>query len=297
MTDAANKMKKTPLGTRFTRQLIRVNDQICFAALQQWDSAKRLEALAKEHPTAFSTEVFEDNPYANSIYRRVKELPELSRDAQAVALQAGVVASVEYVLAYMQDVQDLREGLVAETEEPIHEDAEEEQLRQKIERWRGKPPTGNYFRTLGYFRHLRNHYAHVNEKPTQAFQTYIRSYGTPLNTFWDNGVTALHGVDFKSLATTDLTPDLAFGIMNLLRVCLRHVDDMVTDTLSLADIVRCTVMQIRLKPHNRDLPRARLVSKVTTRLKMDWGREGALIQVEKAIEAVLSDLKAYEVPP
>lgn len=105
-------------------------------------------------------------------------------------------------------------------------------------------------------------------------------------------MTDLHGVDFKSLATTDLTPDLAFGIMNLLRVCLRHVDDMITDTLSLADIVRCIVMQIRLVPRNRELPRARLVSKVTARLKMDWGSEGDLNQVEKAVEAVLADLKA-----
>ncbi|WP_125182797.1 hypothetical protein [Minwuia thermotolerans] len=268
-----------------------MNDQICFAALQQWDSANRLETLAKDRPKAFSTEVFEDNPYAKSIYRRAMDLPELSRDAQAMALQTGVVASVEYVLAYMQDVQDLREVLVGETGEPIHEDAKEEQLRQKIERWRGKPPTSNYFRTLGYFRHLRNHYAHVNEKPTQAFQTYIRSYGTPLNTFWDNSVTDLHGVDFKSLAMTDLTPELAFGIMNLLRVCLRHVDDMVADTVSLADTVRCIVMQIRLEPRNRELPRARLVSKVTARLKMDWGREGDAIQIEKAIETVLADLK------
>jgi hypothetical protein len=221
-----------------------------------------------------------------------KELPELSRDAQAVALQTGVVASVEYVLAYMQDVQTLREDLVAETGEPIHEDAEEEQLRRKIERWRGHPPNSNYFRTLGYFRHLRNHYAHVNEKPTQAFQTYIRSYGTPLNTFWDNGVTDLHGVDFKFLATTDLTPELAFGIMNLLRVCLRHVDEMVSDSVSLADAVRWLVMQIELEPRNRQLPRARLVSKVTARLRISWGRGDNKVQVEEAMEKVLADLKA-----
>lgn len=285
-------MQKTPLATRFTKQLIRVNDQICFAALQQWDSAKRLDTLAKDCPKAFSTDVFQDNPYAKSIYRRVKELPELSRDAQAVALQAGVVASVEYVLAYMQDVQDLREGLVVETGEPFHEDAEEEQLRRKIERWQGKSPTSNYFRTLGYFRHLRNHYAHVNEKPIQAFQAYIRSYGAPLNTFWDNGVTDLHGVDFKSLATTDLTPELAFGIMNLLRVCLRYVDDMIADSVSLADIVRWIVMRIWSERRNRQVPRARLVSKVTAQLKMDWGREPDTIQIEKAIETVLADLKA-----
>lgn len=58
-------MRKTPLATRFTKKLIRVNDQICFAALQQWDSAKRLETLAKDRPQAFSTDVLQDNPYAS----------------------------------------------------------------------------------------------------------------------------------------------------------------------------------------------------------------------------------------
>lgn len=292
MAKAARKMSKTPLATRFTKQLIRVNDQICFAALQQWDSMTRFEKIARDCPKVFSPEIFENKPYAKSIHRCAKELPKLSRDAQTVALHTGVVASVEYVLAYMKDVQDLRESLVLETGQPIHDDAEEEKLRRKIERWLGKPPTSNYFRTLGYFRHLRNHYAHVNEKPVQAFQTYIRSYGTPLNSFWNNGVTDLHGVDFNSLATTDLTPELAFGIMNLLRVCLRHVDNLVADSLSLADAVRWIVLQLWLDPRNRQLPPARLVSKVTTRLKMDWGRDGDAPHIEKAIETALADLKA-----
>ncbi|KQZ22927.1 hypothetical protein ASD50_20980 [Mesorhizobium sp. Root552] len=285
-------MKKTPLATRFTNQLILVNDQICFASLQHWDTAKRLEALAKDHPKAFSTEVFKDNPYAKAIYRRSEELPSLSRDAQAISLQTGVVASVEYVLAYIQDVQHLREATVPETGEPIFEDAEEEQLRRKIERWQGKPPRSEYFRTLGYFRHLRNHYAHVNETPNKAFRAYIRSYGTPLNTFWDNGVTELHGVDFKTLAASGLTPELAFGIMNLLRVCLRHVDDMVADTVSLIDAVRSIVVQIRSEPRNRHLPHSRLASKATTRLRMDWGREVDASQIQEAMQAVLVRLDA-----
>lgn len=286
MTKVANKMRKTPLASRFIKQINRVNDQICFSALQQWDSKIRLDTIAKDHADAFSTEVFKNNPYAKRIHRRVTELPELSHDAQAVALQTGVVASVEHVLAYMQEAQDFREGLVAETGAPIREDAEEEQLRQKIELWRGAPPASSYFRTLGCFRHLRNHYAHVNEKPTQAFLSYIKSYGAPLNTFWGKRVIDIHGVDFKSLPTTALTPELAFGMMNLLRVCLSEVDQMIADSLPNADKVKWIVMEIRLKPGNRDLERARLVRKVITRLKIDWGQEVDESQVERAIEGI-----------
>ena len=47
-----------------------------------------------------------------------------------------------------------------------------------------------------------------------------------------------------------------------------------------------------MEPRNRQLPRARLVSKVVARLKMNWGREGDASQIERAIETVLADLKA-----
>lgn len=281
-------MKKTPLASRFTKQLNRVNDQICFAALQQWDFARRLEPLVDSHPKQFSTEVFPTNPYAKGIYRRVSELADLSGDAEVIALQMGVVASVEHLLAYMEEVQAFREVLIADDGEEIRDDAEEEQLRLKINRWGGSQPTSQYFKTLGYFRHLRNHYAHVNLKPVSAFATYIRSYGTPLNSFWNNGVTDVHGVDFRTLAGSRLTPELAFGVMNLLRVCLWHVDEIVAETLTLTDAVRWIVLQIRSVPRNRVQDARRLESKVTVRLKTEWNLEANASKVQQAIEAALA---------
>lgn len=282
-------MRKTPLSHRFTQQLNRVNDQICFAALQQWDFASRLEPLVVSRPKDFSTDVFPINPYAEAIYRRVSELADLSGDAEVIALQMGVVASVEHLLAYLEEVQTFRESLIADDGEAIRDDAEEEQLRLKITRWQGSEPTSQYFRTLGYFRHLRNHYAHVNPKPVSAFATYIRSHGTPLNTFWNNGVTDVHGVDFKTLANSSLTPELAFGVMNLLRVCLRHVDEIVAETLTLADAVRWIVQQIRNVPRNRTMDARRLESKVTVRLKMEWNLEADSSKVRQATDAALAD--------
>lgn len=280
-------MKKTPLASRFTQQLNRVNDQICFAALQQWDFARRLEPLVASRPREFSTEVFPTNPYAESIYRRVSELAELSGDAEVIALQMGVVASVEHILAYMEEVQTFRKNLIADDSEAIRDDAEEEQLRLKIIRWRGSEPTSQYFRTLGYFRHLRNHYAHVNSTPISAFATYIRSYGTPLNSFWNNGVTNIHGVDFRTLGGSKLTPELAIGVMNLLRVCLWHVDEIVAETLTLADAVRWIVQQIHGMPRNRTISGTRLESKVTLRLKMEWNLEAGASTIRQAINAAL----------
>lgn len=279
-------MKKTPLGNRFNKQLIRVNDQVCFAALQQWEFSQHIGPLVSENSKEFTTTVFPANPFAKKIYRKLGELPDFAKDAEEVALQMGIIAAVEYVLAYIEEVQQLREELLIDIGDPITHDAEEEQLRLKITRWQDNAPIPWHFRTVGYFRLLRNHYAHVNEEPSSAFNTYTRSYGTPLNGFWNNGVTDIHGIDFATLGVTVITPDLAFGVMNLLRICVQHIDAMVADTVTSADIVKWMVS--RSPPRDRQLTTDRLSSKLAARLRMDWNIEEALPTVERHVEDAIA---------
>ena len=281
-------MKKTPVSTRFTRQFIKVNDQVCFSALRQWEFEQTLAPLLINQPGEFTPAVFSANPFAESIYRRIGELPAFSQEAEQVALRMGVIASIEHSLAYIEEVQTFRQSLVPSESDEIKDDAEEEQLRRKIERWSGTSPPSGYFRTIGYFRLLRNHYAHVNESPHPAFKTYIKSYGTLLNRFWNNGVTDIHGIDFRTLATTMLTPDLAFGFMNVLRVSLRHIDELVSDTLSLTDAVRFILNEIYQSPRNRQLRTGRIASKVRARLRSEWNIELSRAVVADEIENIIA---------
>src|ERR1700685_2736219 len=94
-------MKKTPVSTRYERQLINVNDQVCFAELRQWEFEQTLAVLSVNRPTEFTTGVFEANPFAKSIYRKMADLPNFSLEAEQVALRMGVIASVEYCHAYL----------------------------------------------------------------------------------------------------------------------------------------------------------------------------------------------------
>jgi hypothetical protein len=217
-------MRKTPVAARFMQQLIKVNDQICFSALQQWEFQRTLVPLVANHASDFTPAIFRLNPFANSIFRRVGELPAFLADSEQVALRMGVISAAEHALAYIDEVQKIRELLIANEGASIEDDAEEEQLRRKIQAWSCSAPIAGYFRTLGYLRLLRNHYAHVNEKPHAALKTFIGSHGTPLNRFWDNGVTDVHGMDFRALPTIALTPKLAFGIMNVARLSIQHID-------------------------------------------------------------------------
>ncbi|HEX8307108.1 MAG TPA: hypothetical protein VF645_01645 [Allosphingosinicella sp.] len=284
-------MKRTPIGPRFTRQLIKVNDQVCYSALHQWEFQQLLGPLVASQPSDFTPSLFPANPFADTINRKLGDLPAFANEAEQVALRMGVIAGVEHGLAYLEEVQALRQSLSSSHADGIKDDAEEEQLRLKVDAWSGQAPVKAYFRTFGYLRLLRNHYAHVNETLHPSFKTHIRSHGTSLNRFWDNGLTELHGIDFKTLGSLALTPNLTFGIMNLLRVCVLHIDAMVAETLTLAEIVPTVVDEILKPPKNRQLKVERLSSKVRARLIAGWNiAEGLPLvtrEVEKAVAARL----------
>jgi len=181
--------------------LARVNDQLCFAALQQSEFLKKLEPLAQARAAEFATDVFPENQYAENIHRKIGDLVQFSNQAEQIALQMGIIAAVEYVLAYIGDIQHFKEKLQPHIGALIHHDAEEEKLRLKVEQWSKNIDQesfvkNDYFRTLGYFRLLRNNYAHVNEVPSHAFSDYIRLQSTLLNTFWKKQITDLHGIDY-----------------------------------------------------------------------------------------------------
>ena len=277
-------LKKTPVAARYLRQLIEANDQVCFAALGQWEFSQALLPLIATQAADFTPTVFEKNPFAPNINRKIGDLPSFARESEQVALRMGVIAGAEFCLAFLEDAQQFRQSLATSTVDSFTDDKEEEQIRVKIAHWLGRTPATGYFRTLGFFRHLRNHYAHLNHDVGDSFQTYIRSYATPLNRFWNNGMTNLHGLNFRTLASTPLTPALAFGIMNATRICIQHVDDMIANTLELTHAIHFLAEDIRGTLKGRQLERERLATKIKARLESDWGIKVNLLVVSKEIE-------------
>lgn len=160
-------------------------------------------------PSQYTTDVFKANPYAQRIYRPLHDLPSFLNGNEQVALRMSVIAGVEHCLAYLQDIQLFRGSLISSPQDAIKDDAEEEQLRRKIEGWAGRVPQPGHFRTLTYLRLLRNHYAHANDILHSAFKSFIRANGTILNRFWANGITDVGELDFKTAANSPLSFHLA----------------------------------------------------------------------------------------
>lgn len=276
--------RKTPVTARFLQRLIEVGDQICFSALRQWEFDRTLAGAAAQRPADFTPAVFASNPFSNRIYRKMGDLPQFSAEAEQVALRMGVIASVEHVLACLDEMQAFRAALAPTSADSLKSDAEEEQLRAKIEAWSGKSPTAAYFRTIGMFRLLRNHYAHLNDKPHPALKAYMASHATALNRFWTKAPTQLHGLDFRTIAAVPLTFDLAIAVVNLLRVSLIHIDEMLAATLPFDNVVAWLLGEVMKHPRAKSLAVDRLTSKVRLRMEMEFAHSGTADTIRPVVE-------------
>ncbi|MDY7523132.1 hypothetical protein [Sphingomonas sp. 10B4] len=281
-------MNKTPIRTKFVKRLVLINDQLCFAALGGHELGMTLSALAGASPDGFTTSVFPANPYARRIYRQMKDLPAFAMASEQIELQMGVVTGVEHALAYVEEIESFRAVVHASPADGIAVKAAEDQLLAKMTEWSTSAPvTGNY-RTLGYLRLLRNHYAHVNEEPTSAFAAYLANHSHHLQRFWTNGITDLGGVQFRTLPDGPLTPDNAFALMNVLRVMIEKIDQEFVATLTLADVIWVVAAEVfdRVKGNDRNPePFAR---KVRAALREGYGEKFATMLVRRGIDGYLS---------
>lgn len=283
-------MEKTPIRSKFVKRLVRINDQLCFGALGRHELGITLAGLAKSAPDDFTTTVFPTNPFAHRIYRKMKDIPALAAGSAQIGFQMAIVAGVEHALAYVEEIEDFRALVCPSPADTIGLKAAEDQLYAKMTAWTGAPPIVGPYRTLGYLRLLRNHYAHVNDMPTQAFASYLATHSHHLQQFWTNGITDLGKLKFRTLPNGPLTPENAFAVMNLLRVMIEKIDREFIATLVLGDIVDVVTAEVfaRVGPNDR-LPEP-LTRKVTAALDMGYGEKFANAAVRQGVDAYFRSL-------
>jgi ribulose bisphosphate carboxylase small subunit len=200
-----------------------------------------------------------------------------------------VVVGYEHVSAYLEDVQNFRARIKPTPEDYIREEASEDQVFTKLVEWLPQPPNNNYFRTIGYFRHMRNSFAHGHEAPSKEFAAFAAKHSHALNKFWDNGVTELYGLNFKNAPAKMLSADTAFAIMNLFRICLKEVDSMFASTISLDNIIGSVVDEIIARRPDLKSHPSKIVSKARSVVRMNYGESFPVSTVMQIVTSLLSD--------
>lgn len=284
-------MLRTPIRTKFSKQLIRINDQICFAALGRREFGEAIDRLAQASPQESTSTVFASNPYATRLHRKMEDIPAFAANSEQVELQMGVIAGCEHAIAYLKEIETFRAAVKPSPVDGLKADAIEDRLLQKLAAWLGKAPVKGPYLTLGYLRLLRNHYGHVNEVKTSAFSKYIANHAHHLQTFWNNGRTDIGPLKFRTLPDGPLSAEACFAIMNLLRICIEEIDADFVRTLSVPDILEHMVAEV----HERDKPRSNdpewFPKRVRAAISGGYGEEPDAEPVRKATDAFLAARK------
>jgi hypothetical protein len=282
-------VNKTPISRKFVRELVKVNDQLCYSALLHQEFKRTIAHNAASLPDEFTSSIFPANPFSERLHRRGKELPTFAEQSRIIGLRMALVFGYEHVAAYLDEIQSFRASVRPTPEDGIRADAVEDQVFQKLERWIPTPPNKGWFKTLGYCRHMRNSFAHAHEQASKEFLSFAASNGHALNKFWQNDVTELFGVDFKTTVSDPLDTDTAFAFMNLLRICLKEVDLLFAASFSLKDVLPIVVNQvIEARPDLKEFP-SKIASKARAIIHADYGERFPAATMSQRIEDLLSD--------
>lgn len=277
-------MNKTPWGQQYERRLTLINDQLCYSALAHYEFAKRIAPYAKEAPGSRSTDIFPFNPHAARLFRTADDLAQFAVHSEETTARMAIVFGYEHLAAYVHQVLKFRRDLQPSAQDAIQVDALEEQVRLRLEGWLGRTLERGYFRTAGYLRHMRNSYAHANDKPSVELGAYAATHAHALNKFWDNGFTDLGGIDFRTVIEEPLTSEVAFAFMNLCRICVREIDQLIALTLSIEALLERAIAEVwSRRPDLRPRPE-RIASKARGAFVNDYGGTLASETVVAAVQ-------------
>jgi hypothetical protein len=282
-------VNKTPIAGKFVRELVKINDQLCYSGLLHHEFERTIDHHATSLPDGFTSSMFPANPFSGRLHRRGRELPAFAEQSKIIGLRMAIVFGYEHVAAYLDEIQSFRASVKPTPQDGIRKDAIEDQILQKLEHWMPSAPEKGWFKTLGYCRHMRNSFAHAHEQASKEFSSFAANNGHALNRFWQNDVTELFGVDFRTAAKDPLDADAAFAFMNLQRICLKEIDQIFAASLSLEDVLPIVVKQIsEARPDLKELPH-KIASKARAIIHSDFGER---FQASTVIERI-TDLLSY----
>lgn len=281
-------MRRTPIMRRYEHALALVNDQLCFSAMASYELSKTIVSLSTSKGETFTTEAFPDNPNTERLFRKVKDLSAFASKADDTTYRMGVVLGYEHLVAYLKDVLNFRKALQPSPQDQLKNEALEETVAQRLEGWSPGAAKLGYFRTIGYLRHLRNSFAHAHVGPSNELASYAAAHAYALGRFWDNGRTDIGKIDFRALPNSDLTPEAAFALMNLTRICLREIDRLIAETLSKDAVLKIALEDVwKHHAHIRTVA-PRLAAKARGLIEAEFGerlpKELVIAKAEKFVK-------------
>lgn len=222
---------KSQVLRKFESKLEDMNDQLCYFLFSDIEINNVFSQLETNVAGKYTTEVFSKNEFSERLHIKIEALPEFRTKAFHTLVSMSVIASVEYLLSYVEEIEEFRSNVIASIHDAITDKKPEEQLRRKLTHWLGEDPDGAVIKTMAYLRLRRNHIAHVREEMSDGYRSLIKNDSNYLNNYWAKQTTELNGFDFSQQSYAEFEVNEVFALINLSRVCMRKVDSMMLSTI------------------------------------------------------------------
>ncbi len=223
---------------KFESKLEDMNDQLCYFLFSDTEVARVLSEVKENLQEEFTTDVFSENEFSKRLHIKIKALPDFRAKAFHTLVSMSVIASVEYLLNYIEEIEEFRSKVMPSVHDGIENSKPEEQIKQKLTNWLDKEPESEIIKTIAYLRLRRNHIAHVEEDMNGVFSTLIKNDSNNLNKYWLKQATELNSFDFSHKSYAEFEANEIFALINLSRVCMRKIDAMMLSTIPEENIAK-----------------------------------------------------------
>jgi len=217
---------KSPVLRKYEKKLIEVNDQLCYFLFSDAELELNITKLKKTE-NLFTTDIFCENKFSSRLHVKIDDIPLHRKKAFNTLVGIIHIASVEYLLNYIEEIESYHSLVYPTAFDSISNEKPEEQLLQKIQSW-SKNIEIEIIKTIKYLRLRRNHVTHLSEDLNDALKSIIKNESNQLNKFWKNMPTQLYDFCFTNQECSTFTVNEIFALVNLVRVCMRKVDEVIT---------------------------------------------------------------------
>ncbi len=239
--------EKTIFRNKYLKKLSLVNDQLCYFQFAYEEVLQRINKLNIKDQTKLTTEVFPNNIFSKKIKVEFGELECFQ--AKSIAITTGISMSfgIEQLLYYLDDIINLKKTISLTTESPEKkkDDVPEDIIFKNLKFWGIKKPEPAIQKTIKYLRLRRNHIVHSNTVLSEKLEQTIRKDSHHLTSYWSTKI-SLNGFDFSKKDVDNFTTEEAYICMNLLRICLKEIDTMITSTFKNKDLIIYQTKEILL---------------------------------------------------
>ncbi|MGP5176524.1 hypothetical protein, partial [Psychrobacter immobilis] len=215
---------KSHILRRFESKLEEMNDQLCYFLFSDVEVNNIFSEITLDVSDSFTTEIFLENEFSKRLHIKVGALAELRNKSFHTLVSMSVIASVEYLLSFLEEIEEFRAQIIPSVHDAIKHKEPEEQFKLKLTSWLGNEPENGIIKTIKYLRLRRNHIAHAREDLSEGYRSLIKNDSNYLNIYWSKKTTELKGFDFAKKSYAEFEPNEVFALINLSRICMREID-------------------------------------------------------------------------